>query len=667
MALLAVIDAEVKGPQAYGLAYQNITSDRTEEGFIQVFITAINKTNFVLLGDNKTFVRSEVIFMAGLGQTDAFNFTPPFSSALRRPDPVSMASSQVSNFGIVVSSDQPVHLLGVKSDKGTSDAYYLFPQTNNSVEFIIAAWPRIQGRAFLAMIMAIPVLDGTCVELYKIYGGETYNQIASQIVGRFQLFRYFASYDSSLAPDGSVIQDQTKGEDMTGMYLNSSKPVQVIFGHECAWVPTPNDLFCDYMAEAIPPISQLGDTYIVPPIVGRSAAAGYVVRVVPATDNTMITYLNGQTATKRLGEFLQFDQPVTDQPSVVLCDKPCAVYQYNKGYLSYSDVPTDPFMMMVVPSDRFTAGAPFGTASFCLDANDKQDFDDYLSIVTFDAYKDNILYDGSPISDQFTRDIAQAWYTVDARGGPYAVATFRVDHGFHYVSMSAGTFGSFAVYVYGHSLNKDSSSGYGFFANFNSTGIPVSELYKESKAIADVSGGNPDMNQTCSSEAYLVGSIISSNVGQYAPFPFRLRAGINPGVPLTPACLAAYHDQLLQLLKDFSRQINYWICVSQNCSFLGGEGVAINYDTLSVEYFGSGGIYTSVEIYVEMIARLDVTAENFAKCRAEIENYMFYFVNWPPAYSKDLLHQIVGAGCPFPIPFQQPMFVSTPVVCPAYA
>lgn len=662
LVLLSRSHGEVRGPQAYGTCYQNITTDRAEEGFIQMFAMAINKSNVIIQGDNTSFYRIDTVMMTGLGNSDSYNNTPPFTSALRKPDPVSISSSRISNFGIIVTSDNPVSVIGVKSDKGTTDAYYNFPQTNNSVEFIIVGWQRIEGQPFMAMIMAIPVLDGTCIELFKIFNGDTYRRIAYESVGRFQVFRYFPSYETSLSPGGDIIQDFTTGEDVTGMYLNASKPVQVIFGGECAWIESPADLFCDYIADPIAPRNQLGTTYIVPPIFGRSGAAGYIVRVVPVMGTTVITYENGKTATKKLGEFLQFDHAGTQTSTVVTCSQPCAVYQYNKGYLKFDDVPTDPFMMMTVPVDRFTAGAPFGTASFCQDKNELIDFDNYITVVTFDAYKGDILYDGSPITDQMTQPDYQ-WQNIQVNGVQYAVAGFKVQHGFHFVSMSAGVEGSFAVYAYGHSLNPDSSSGYGYFCNYNSTGEGVKELFAEAKQDGG-NNGNPDANVTCTSDAYLLGQIISGNVGQYVPFPFRLRAGIEPGVPLTPACLAQYHDQLLQLLRDFSKKINYWICVSQNCSFLGGEGVAINYDTLSVEYFGNNGVYYAVEIYVEMIARLDVTAENYATCRAEIQNYMYYFVNWPPEYTKDLLHQIVGSGCPWPIPFQEPKFVAKPVDCP---
>jgi len=666
--ILSMSNAEVRGPQRYALCYQNITTDRAEEGVIQLFGLAINKTNLVVQGDNSSFYNFETVMMANAGEIDTYNNTPPFSSKLRKPDPVSITSSPISSFGMIVSSDHPVGLFGIKSDKGTADGYYLFPQTNNSVEFMIVAWPRIDLRPFLVMIMVIPVEDGTCVELYKIFDGTNYYKVTNDImIGKYQVFRYFAGYESFLGPGNTLDQNLTVGEDVTGMYLNASKPVQVITGCECAWVPTPNDLFCDYMAETMAPNNQLGVDYIVPPILGRSADAGYIVRVVPAYDNTVIKYMNGQTVTKRLGQFLQFDQPKTDTYTVVSCDKPCGVHQYNKGYLSFKDIPTDPFQMLTIPNDRFTAGAPFGTASFCEDMNDLIDFVNFMSIVTFDAYKDDILFDGSPIADQFSQGsgLASSWVPVEVNGVKFAVAAFFVKHGFHFVSMSAGKSGSFGVYAYGHSQDPSSSSGYGFNCNYNSTGDSSPTAYKEAVA-ENPGGGATDLNATCTSEAALVGSVITSNTDNYVPFPFTLTAAILPNMDLTDSCMNQYHDQLLKLLQDFSRKINYWICVSQNCSYLQGEGVAINYKTLSVSYIGTKGRYSEVQIYVEMDALMSVSADDFATCRAEIQNYMYYFINWPPAYSQDLLHQIAGSGCPWPIKWQKPQFFAAPRACPAY-
>jgi len=63
------------------------------------------------------------------------------------------------------------------------------------------------------------------------------------------------------------------GSDITGYFVNSSKPIAVYAGHSCAFVPE-DKFFCDHMVEQIPPVSELGKIHIVPPIIGRDPNAG---------------------------------------------------------------------------------------------------------------------------------------------------------------------------------------------------------------------------------------------------------------------------------------------------------------------------------------------------------------------------------------------------------
>ena len=67
------------------------------------------------------------------------------------------------------------------------------------------------------------------------------------------------------------------GSDLTGYYINSTKPIALFGGHACAFVPDePITMFCDHIVEQIPPICELGFDHIVPPIFGRDSRAGYV-------------------------------------------------------------------------------------------------------------------------------------------------------------------------------------------------------------------------------------------------------------------------------------------------------------------------------------------------------------------------------------------------------
>lgn len=118
-------------------------------------------------------------------------------------------------------------------------------------------------------------------------------------------------------------------EDMTGYFINATKPVQVICGHECANVPQQTP-FCDHMAEQIPPVNQLGFYHVVPPIDGRNRNAGYVVRVVATEPTTTIRFM-GTSVVREKGAFVQINTSDSMTPIVIECDKRCLCMQYNKG------------------------------------------------------------------------------------------------------------------------------------------------------------------------------------------------------------------------------------------------------------------------------------------------------------------------------------------------
>ena len=62
--------------------------------------------------------------------------------------------------------------------------------------------------------------------------------------------------------------------DLTGYFVNSSKPIAILGGHACAFVPE-GVFFCDHIVEQIRPVYDLGTEYFVPPIIGRDPDAGY--------------------------------------------------------------------------------------------------------------------------------------------------------------------------------------------------------------------------------------------------------------------------------------------------------------------------------------------------------------------------------------------------------
>ena len=80
--------------------------------------------------------------------------------------------------------------------------------------------------------------------------------------------------------------------------------------------------------------------------------------------------------------------------------------------------------------------------------------------------------------------------------------------------------------------------------------------------------------------------------GQPMIYPFTLEASCTPDT-LSATCMEEYQNEILQLLQQYSRLINQWICQTKNCSYLGGVGVAINYATLNVTWVTDTAVSSS--------------------------------------------------------------------------
>lgn len=116
---------------------------------------------------------------------------------------------------------------------------------------------------FFGGFQIVAALDDTCVETYLIVNGE-YRPQHSAYMHQFEVL----TYTSSVRDDAQQVP--VYEYDVTGTFVNSSRPIAVYGGHSCAFVPTRSVFFCDHIVEQIPPVAELGTTHVVPPILGRS-------------------------------------------------------------------------------------------------------------------------------------------------------------------------------------------------------------------------------------------------------------------------------------------------------------------------------------------------------------------------------------------------------------
>ncbi|MCC6523185.1 MAG: IgGFc-binding protein [Polyangiaceae bacterium] len=142
--------------------------------------------------------------------------------------------------------------------------------------------------------------------------------------------------------------------DMSGSLVSADKPVQVIGGHTCTYLPDPV-CCCDHIEETVPPVAALGTRYLVtPPIV---AAGGnpvqQVVRFIATADNTTLTYDPPQpgapTDIAQAGGFVELVNSTADF-EVEASSRIIAV-QYMEGQQSVGM--GDPAMTLAVPVQQY--------------------------------------------------------------------------------------------------------------------------------------------------------------------------------------------------------------------------------------------------------------------------------------------------------------------------
>ena len=70
---------------------------------------------------------------------------------------------------------------------------------------------------------------------------------------------------------------------------------------------------CDHMSVGVPPVEQLGNDFMIPPIAGRDSATGYVVRVLSTAENTQVSTNSFGSIVLSRGEFAEYDVTSSSQ------------------------------------------------------------------------------------------------------------------------------------------------------------------------------------------------------------------------------------------------------------------------------------------------------------------------------------------------------------------
>jgi hypothetical protein len=223
--------------------------------------------------------------------------------------------------------------------------------------------------------------------------------------------------------------------DLTGTRITTDKPVSVIGGHDCTFMPYSN-FACDHIEESMFPVETLGQDLIVTApqaVSGIDSNPGQpdfmFVRVLSATDANEITFDPAVHAPVVLGAGDWVEVGPVSQDFLVHAKNKISVAQYSVGE-NFSGMPVgegDPDISVAIPKEQYRVSYTF-LAPTTYTHN-------FVNVVA--APGSNVLIDGQLIPDaQFTA----------IGGSGFGVSRYKIQGGAH--AMTADK--NFGIVVYGY-------------------------------------------------------------------------------------------------------------------------------------------------------------------------------------------------------------------------
>jgi hypothetical protein len=251
---------------------------------------------------------------------------------------VSLTPDTITNAAVCVTSDQPVALQLMSNRYQTTEIMSILPLGFYGTSYTLASYTPLTNY-LVPTVVIVATEDHTTVTLRS---NERVKWTTTHSLGRGQAIRLDGRHKSTPAdssrPDPGEI-------DLTGFTITSSKPVSVVTGHTCAYVPAKTDA-CNMLMEHLVPNERLGKRYVIPKIPGR---AFQQVRVIPIDGDARFR-LAGMTYHAKEGDFKEIT--MEGGPFELTSDVNVLVAAYTPGFKS-GDSTGDPSMVIIPPVDAW--------------------------------------------------------------------------------------------------------------------------------------------------------------------------------------------------------------------------------------------------------------------------------------------------------------------------
>lgn len=285
----------------------------------------------------------------------------PYYKTDRDPTPKEAVYRQQA---VHIVSKDPIIVYGVTRYQYTSDGFLAIPVSSLGKEYIVASYGDVGdngtsfGQYMPSQSFIVAPYDGTKVAV----------TIGGNLITRTPGGMKTGETKSWTLNKGDVLAMASFGKaaDLSGSKIVASKPVGVISGNYCAYIPNmPETGYCDVTEEMELPTNTWGKSYHVTKIFGRQKNS--IIKIFAKEPNTKI-FIDGQhkaniqTAGGVEGIGYIERRPGDGAPNnfIISGDKPISITQYNPGQ-DDDGVSSDPFQIVLTPIEQFMNEITFNT------------------------------------------------------------------------------------------------------------------------------------------------------------------------------------------------------------------------------------------------------------------------------------------------------------------
>jgi len=420
---------------------------------LKLYISSTVRTKVVVIVDEKGY---EKIKYTRPNDIIEFVLSPAIGQPYRKTDRDKPEPDQVfKGAGVHVVADDPIICYGVTRYQYTSDGFLCIPVPALGKDYIISAFadPSPNTIQWLPAYTNITAAYDKTKVTFTMGGNDWSATAGGMLPDDYKTWPMNAG-------DVLVIAGLGSHADLSGSQVSATKPVAVVSGNYCAYIPT-NCGCCDVIESMELPTNTWGSEYHVTKIFGRLKNS--IIKIYAKESKTKVfrdqvnigflRYAGGVEGNGHLHMRADEGEP---RPIIISGDKPINVTQYNTGQQDDSVV-SDPFQMVLVPVEQYQKDITFNTPgtrggfgfaknyiNLCYESDTTENLPDDLEIAFYN--RTDSVFDWYKLKD--TLGTTGTPFVISSSGNQYSMTTFKLP-GDGVYKLKADK--PFAAYAYGFS------------------------------------------------------------------------------------------------------------------------------------------------------------------------------------------------------------------------